>query len=56
MWPPLAAEHWVDIGVCAWGSRGSRHVVNEKRWTMPLPVLSMDVAGIRVVETGAEHS
>ena len=31
-------------------------MVNEERWTMPLPVLSMDVAGTRVVETEAEHS
>lgn len=55
MWPPLAAERWVDVGLCAWGSQGSRHVVNEERWTRPLPVLSMDVAGTRVVEREAGH-
>ena len=56
MWPALAAEYWVDVGLCVWGSWGSRHVVNEERWTMPLPGLSVDVAGTRVVETEAEHS
>ena len=56
MWPPLAPEHWVDVGLCAWGSQGSRPVENEERWTVPLLVLSMDVAGTRVVETEAEHS
>ena len=52
MWPPLAPEHWVDVGLCAWGSQGSRPVENEERWTVPLLVLSMDVAGTRVVMVG----
>ena len=45
----------MDVGLYAWGSQGSRHVVNEERWTMPLPVLSMNVAGTRVVERESGH-
>ena len=51
----VTAECWLDVVLYAWGSQGSRHVVNEERWTMPLPVLSMNVAGTRVVERESGH-